>query len=306
MPDAHANLAISTVATAPSPATSGTSLVVTAGQGARFPAVPFNATVWPGDALPSPTNAEIVRVTARSTDTLTLTRTQEGTSARTIVVGDVIVASITAKTLTDIESPTSTFTVQPATDTVALVAKQSAAGTTSDLMKWQNSSAGELASVNGLGQFIEGGRRLAFLTSRLTSAGTNSTVTYTASGLSVTLGANKVYRFRAQGIYRSAATTTGYGLRINFSGTTTSVQYSTAIYGTTSASTAILTVHLSNQGANLTTASLAANTDYFWAIEGLIVVGASGGNLVVEHASEVAASQVTMGVNSLLEAREVA
>ncbi len=103
MPDAHANFAISAVATAPSPASSGTSLVVTAGHGTRFPAVPFNATIWPSGSDPDPSNAEIVRVTAISTDTLTITRAQEGTSARTVVVGDKIAATITKKTLTDVE-----------------------------------------------------------------------------------------------------------------------------------------------------------------------------------------------------------
>ena len=103
MADAHANFAVSAVATAPSPATSGTSLVVTAGHGSRFPAVPFNATIWPSGSSPDPSNAEIVRVTARSTDTLTITRAQESTTARTVVVGDLIAATITAKTLTDVE-----------------------------------------------------------------------------------------------------------------------------------------------------------------------------------------------------------
>lgn len=103
MPDAHKNFAYSTVATAPSPATSGTSLVVASGDGAKFPAVSFNATVWPANAQPTTANAEIVRVTGRSTDTLTITRAQESTSARTIVVGDQIAATITAKSLTDIE-----------------------------------------------------------------------------------------------------------------------------------------------------------------------------------------------------------
>jgi len=104
MTDAHANFAISAVATAPSPATSGTSLVVTASEGARFPAVPFNATIWPSNATPTPANAEIVRVTARTTDTLTIVRAQEGTSARSVVVGDLIAATITKKTLDDIEA----------------------------------------------------------------------------------------------------------------------------------------------------------------------------------------------------------
>jgi hypothetical protein len=106
--DAHSNGAYSTVLTAPSPATSGTSLVVQSGDGTRFPAVPFNATVYPAGAQPlfaNGANAEIVRVTAISTDTFTITRAQEGTSARSIVVGDQIVAGVTKKTLTDIEVP---------------------------------------------------------------------------------------------------------------------------------------------------------------------------------------------------------
>ena len=102
--DAHKNFAVSAVATAPSPATSGTSLVVTAAQGTRFPAVPFNATIWPTGEQPDPSNAEIVRVTAIATDTLTIARAEEGSSARTVVVGDQIAATITAKTLTDVES----------------------------------------------------------------------------------------------------------------------------------------------------------------------------------------------------------
>jgi len=94
------NLAVSTVATAPSPAGSGTSLTVAAGHGARFPQPStdgsFSATVWPSDANPDPTNAEIVLVTARSGDVLTIARTQEGSSARSVVVGDRIMLAVTA------------------------------------------------------------------------------------------------------------------------------------------------------------------------------------------------------------------
>jgi hypothetical protein len=101
--DLHTNLAVSLVATAPSPATSGTSLVVTAGEGTQFASVPCNAVIWPAGSVPTKANAEIVRITARSTDTLTITRAQEGSTARTVVVGDQIAIAITAKTLTDIE-----------------------------------------------------------------------------------------------------------------------------------------------------------------------------------------------------------
>jgi hypothetical protein len=102
--DNHKNFATSLVATAPSPATSGTSLAVTSGDGANFPLPPFNAVVGPANTLLLPTLAEVVRVTARATDTFTITRTQEGSSARTIVVGDMIHAGPTAKWFTDIES----------------------------------------------------------------------------------------------------------------------------------------------------------------------------------------------------------
>ena len=103
MSDAHKNFAYSTVATAPSPATTGTSLVFAAGGGALMPAPPFNMTVWPVSAQPLASNAEIIRVTDIATDTATIVREQEGTTARTIVVGDQIAATITQKTLNDVE-----------------------------------------------------------------------------------------------------------------------------------------------------------------------------------------------------------
>lgn len=123
MADTLKNFAYSTVATAPSPATSGTSLVVAAGQGALFPAVPFNATIWPSGSQPTSANAEIVRVTAISTDTLTITRAQEtgagGPSARTVIVGDQIAATVTAKMVDD-RLPLSAGTGYPVTGVLDL------------------------------------------------------------------------------------------------------------------------------------------------------------------------------------------
>lgn len=88
------NLAASFVATAPSPATSGTSLVVTAATGANFPTAPFYATLTPTGSLSTPTTSEIVLVTAVSTDTLTITRAQKSTTAKTVAVGWVITNGI--------------------------------------------------------------------------------------------------------------------------------------------------------------------------------------------------------------------
>src|SRR4029434_8177124 len=96
--DAHKNLASSTVATPPSPPGTGSTLVVAAGQGTRFPAAPFDATVspsraargargahaaraprfppapcdatvWPSAAAPTLASAEIVRVASVGADT---------------------------------------------------------------------------------------------------------------------------------------------------------------------------------------------------------------------------------------------
>jgi hypothetical protein len=103
MADLHLNFAYSTVATAPSPATSGTSLVVAAAAGAAFPPAPFEATVWPVSVQPLGSNAEVVTVTAIATDTFTIVRAREGSSARTIVIGDQIAATITRRTLQQLE-----------------------------------------------------------------------------------------------------------------------------------------------------------------------------------------------------------
>lgn len=119
--DIHKNLAISSVATAPTPATSGTSLTVKAGEGARFGAPPFNATAWPANAVPTPANAEVIRVTAVAGDVLTIARGQEGSTPRAIGTNDLLAATITAKTLTDLETQaallaaTNVFTGSPQT-----------------------------------------------------------------------------------------------------------------------------------------------------------------------------------------------
>lgn len=89
------NFSYSTVAVAPSPATSGTSLTVSSGEGTLF-AVGQPAVIYPTAVPPLASNAEIVLVTNVSGDVLTITRAQESTSARTVVVGDQIAQVLTA------------------------------------------------------------------------------------------------------------------------------------------------------------------------------------------------------------------
>ncbi len=81
-----------TVATPPSPAVSGNSLIVQSTYGDDFPAAPFDAVVWQaGTGNPTLATAEAIRVTGKSgggtNDTFTITRNIDGTTARTIVGG---------------------------------------------------------------------------------------------------------------------------------------------------------------------------------------------------------------------------
>ena len=99
--DAYKNLAAGVVLTPPTPAASGTSLELQPGHGLRLPVPPFNLTIWAANTLPVPPNAEIVRVTAIAGDLLTITRAVEGTSARLILAGDFLAATITTKLINE-------------------------------------------------------------------------------------------------------------------------------------------------------------------------------------------------------------
>jgi hypothetical protein len=93
-----ANNAFATLAS--SITSSGTSITLTTGQGARFPSLGagdyFYATL-----IDTSNNLEIVKCTARSTDVLTVVRAQESTTARAYSAGDRIEIRLTAQTFLD-------------------------------------------------------------------------------------------------------------------------------------------------------------------------------------------------------------
>jgi hypothetical protein len=107
--DNHKNFAYSNIAVVPNPLLTGVSLTVTTGDSGKFPTPPFNAVLFAPNFQPTPTNAEIVRVTNITGDVLTITRQQEGTTAQPIGTGWVIAAGVTMKTITDIENAISTI-----------------------------------------------------------------------------------------------------------------------------------------------------------------------------------------------------
>jgi hypothetical protein len=122
--DAVKNFAKSTLSTGID--ADDTSIVLATGGGAKFPAPAtdgaFNAVIWNSTDYADPADdpsVEIVRVTARSSDTLTVSRAQEGTNASahntsgktyTIVLGP------TAKTITDLLGSLSVQTVSGTLD----------------------------------------------------------------------------------------------------------------------------------------------------------------------------------------------
>lgn len=109
------NFVYGLVSVAPSPATTGTSLSLSDADAAEFPDPAttgigaYDVVVWPAGTKPLSSNAEIVRITAKASPSggntaFTITRIQQSTSARTIIVGDQMALNLTAKTITDIIS----------------------------------------------------------------------------------------------------------------------------------------------------------------------------------------------------------
>lgn len=105
------NFVYGNVSVAPSPASSGTSLSLSDADAALFPdpasVGAYDVVVWPAGVKPSASNAEIVRITAKDSPSggntaFTITRQQQSTSARTIIIGDQVAMNLTAKTITDI------------------------------------------------------------------------------------------------------------------------------------------------------------------------------------------------------------
>jgi hypothetical protein len=78
-------------------------IVVAAGQGARFP-VPGTGSYFYATLVDQGNNLEVVKCTARSNDSLTVVRGQDGTSPRSYVAGDLIELRPVAAAFEDIQA----------------------------------------------------------------------------------------------------------------------------------------------------------------------------------------------------------
>lgn len=206
MADAHSNFAYGTVTVAPSPALSGLSLSVGASTGALLPSVPFNATVWPTALQPLSTNAEIVRVTANASGVLTIVRSQEGSSARSILVGDQFAVTVTAKTLTDVEASVTAAVVTAEAYTDTAVGAEATTRSNADALKAPLASPALTGSPTAPTQAaLDASTKVATTAYADLAVGVEKTRALAAEALLTKIGATEVFAAAATG---TAATDT--------------------------------------------------------------------------------------------------
>lgn len=198
-----ANNAHSTLASSIS--TSATSITVASGQGARFPSLTgsefFYATL-----IDTSNNLEIVKVTARSSDVLTVTRAQESTTARAFASGDRIELRVTAQGLVDFRTITADEIVNSmiATDAVNADSIAASAVGASELNVSGNGTSGQVLLSDGDGTFTWGTgakyvKTQQFTNNTRTSIGAStSRSTFWNAGVFAKTTANSTLRIRTQ------------------------------------------------------------------------------------------------------------
>lgn len=105
--DNTTNFAKSTIANAGGINSAVTSVTVATGDGAKFPSSNFNVVLWDVATYADPADdagREIVRCTSRSSDVLTITRAQEGTTASSHAQNAGVMLALTDKMRDDIEA----------------------------------------------------------------------------------------------------------------------------------------------------------------------------------------------------------
>ena len=117
------------VALEPSPATSGTTLTVHSGQGARMPTVPFSITAHPYGVLPTLDNAEKLLVTDVTDDTFTVVREQGETTAKEIAAGWVVSNAVFAADVSEGKLPVAVVAASDAPQWIKNIATYQCNGT---------------------------------------------------------------------------------------------------------------------------------------------------------------------------------
>jgi len=179
-------------------------LVVAAGTGAQFPALGANDYFYATLVSPGGTQ-EVVRVTARVGDTMTVLRAQEGSAAQSFAAGARIEMRITAQSVFDAVS--STLNYQGASDTNPTVRLDGTALQPGDF--YFNTVSNELRFYNGAGwQTITTG---SVTVERF--IGTGSTTTFTLAEAPLLEEATQIY---VNGVYQQKNTYSVSGASLVF------------------------------------------------------------------------------------------
>tara|TARA_R100000231_G_scaffold47840_2_gene40953 strand:- start:2784 stop:3962 length:1179 start_codon:yes stop_codon:yes gene_type:complete len=148
--------------------TSDTTVTLDTGQGARFPTL-GSGDYFYGTIIDTSNNLEIVKATARSTDSLTVVRAQDNTTARAFAIGDRFELRPTAALFGDIDIRGSGGTISGAIDIESSAQEiLHATGTNANQvrMKIENTTSGvdyayyEAKTDNGSGYLIHNGTGL--------------------------------------------------------------------------------------------------------------------------------------------------
>jgi hypothetical protein len=149
----YSNFSYGTVLTAPTPAASGTSLVLNSGEGTNFKT--GWVWIWPPSVQPLSSNAEIAQLTNISTDTLTIVRAQQGTSAKSIAVGWQVAQGLTKQDVHNILNKINYAADAGASDSYAITLEPApTAYTTGQVVTFKANTANTGAAtlnVNSLG-----------------------------------------------------------------------------------------------------------------------------------------------------------
>jgi len=206
--------------------TSSTTITVTTGAGAQFPAITggnyFYATL-----TDSSNNLEIVKVTARTTDVLTVVRAQESTTARAYAAADKIELRVTAAGMNSLPQLglDNTFTGVNTFNTPIAVTSGGTGGTTSTgsgavVLATSPTIASPTLTAPVLGTPASGtmtnvtGTAVGLSAGSLTTSATAATAwTVTQSGTKLNFAYNSVVVFSidSSGNIIAKANVTGYG-----------------------------------------------------------------------------------------------
>jgi hypothetical protein len=189
-----------------------TSLTVVAGQGALFPTLAGSAYFYCTLSNAAGTTIEIVKVTARSTDTFTIVRAQDNTSASAFTAGDKVELRLTAVDLQNFPQLDSTNTFASAQTFTSPIAIASGGTGASTL-------AGANIAVTTAANSFTAKQTFTGATGSLASSFINATETSTISATAATGTIN--YDVTTQSVlYYTTSASANWTLNIRGNGTT--------------------------------------------------------------------------------------